>query len=384
MAIELRDPSGGISLTSGGAPVNVSGAPAPGAFVGVDGTSVAEPVANAIVATGSLLARDATVRAPVIVAGLIATGAFLARDGLGSTGALVTAPGTPAAATWSALGGTGAVSVTVSGLVAAGAFTGLDGVGALAVSASGGFAAGSFSGVTATISTAAMKIEAALIEVEAGEVNGTYLYAVLLEVEAIASPDNIKIGSVLTTTEVSGESGIRLWRSLVEAEVPRDTRGISLFASLIEAEVGGAIVVAQPATPSAFAAGSDRVFGRDLVLTWAETKVRPTITGDWPIISGRPNLQAAMIRRALTSRTTLVHRPEYGGDLQLQIEAPGSPARLAEAANRIRDNARLDPRVGNARAVASQTAIGEILVDLVISPKGQQEPETFTLTVLGQ
>ena len=123
--------------------------------------------------------------------------------------------------------------------------------------------------------------------------------------------------------------------------------------------------------------------GRDMVLPGGVKVVQPTASGDWPLIEGRDSLQAAQIRRAVTAAGEMVHRPLYGGDLPLFVETGADPATLARMAVGIRQNALRDDRVAEVTVTTAEetSAEGRIRVDIEITPRGEDTPETVTVVL---
>lgn len=107
---------------------------------------------------------------------------------------------------------------------------------------------------------------------------------------------------------------------------------------------------------------------RDAVLP-AGTVV-PTASGDWPTVAGRENFRGAVLRRAVTTPGTMIHRPDYGGGLADAIEAPASEEDLSAQIVAIEENLRRDPRVGRAdvTAVESNETPGRVLVQMTVTP----------------
>lgn len=103
--------------------------------------------------------------------------------------------------------------------------------------------------------------------------------------------------------------------------------------------------------------------------------VKPTSTGDWPTITGRPNLVGAHKRRAVVSQGELTHRPRYGGGLAQRVENIDSEAVRFLLMNTIRVNALRDPRVVSATVDVSTpdaTVPGRVLVSLQLSTVGAE------------
>lgn len=120
-------------------------------------------------------------------------------------------------------------------------------------------------------------------------------------------------------------------------------------------------------------------FGKDGVLPGVGQTVKATASGDWPTISGRPNLLAAHHRRAVATPGQMVHRPLYGGGLLANVERIANPATLARQDVGIRQNALRDVRIQEAEATSSVDAFGRAIVTLTIHPRGEQTTETTTL-----
>lgn len=110
------------------------------------------------------------------------------------------------------------------------------------------------------------------------------------------------------------------------------------------------------------------VLFRDAVLP-ADVVV-PTPNGDWPTVVGRENFRGAVLRRAVTSKGTMVHRPQYGGDLIDGLEAPTTPEELSARQVDIEENTRRDPRVGRVDVTAEEDTAnpGRVLVRLNVTP----------------
>jgi len=75
-----------------------------------------------------------------------------------------------------------------------------------------------------------------------------------------------------------------------------------------------------------------------------------TPSGDLRLISGRPNLQGALRRRAVTNPGALVFRPDFGAGLALALEEPATPTTRSLIASRVRRQLLQDGRVREARA----------------------------------
>lgn len=73
-----------------------------------------------------------------------------------------------------------------------------------------------------------------------------------------------------------------------------------------------------------------------------------TTSGDLAVVAGRPNLDEAVRRRAVTAPGTMTHRPAYGGGLPLFVERLDSSAARSELATQLRRSVLQDPRVADA------------------------------------
>jgi len=98
----------------------------------------------------------------------------------------------------------------------------------------------------------------------------------------------------------------------------------------------------------------DERFGRDVLLPDdPDEDMRVTPTGDLPTVAGVANVRGALRRRCLTSPGDMVHRPAYGGGVELELSRLGSPARRASLANQLRRNLFGDDRVREVRVSVS-------------------------------
>lgn len=114
----------------------------------------------------------------------------------------------------------------------------------------------------------------------------------------------------------------------------------------------------------------ERLLGRDGVLPTDRDTFQATSTGDWPSIAGSPNFREAHKRRAVTNPGELIHRPDYGGGLTLNVSALDTDTQRALIRNSIRNNALRDPRTGEVVVRVSEDGVvaGRIFVDLEITP----------------
>jgi len=70
----------------------------------------------------------------------------------------------------------------------------------------------------------------------------------------------------------------------------------------------------------------------------------PATGGDIQTISGLENYRQAMIRRWITVPGTLAHRPTYGAGIKLDQNTVPTLQKKQEMAQRIREQAMMDPR----------------------------------------
>lgn len=129
-------------------------------------------------------------------------------------------------------------------------------------------------------------------------------------------------------------------------------------------------------------------FGRDVFVPLdPESAVRVTPTGDLPTIAGYANLSHALEAMALTVPGDLVHRPTYGGGLVEEVEAEGTPASRARAANRLRTSARADARIREATVSVTVGAPGDparpgaVTAALSVIPVGDSVAVPVSVTV---
>jgi hypothetical protein len=133
---------------------------------------------------------------------------------------------------------------------------------------------------------------------------------------------------------------------------------------------------------SAATTSQTRRLGTDLDLPLDPNEaIRVTPTGDLPVLSGRPNVQAAQRRRALVAPGGLVHRGDYGGGMVLELGQPGTPSRRTRLANQIRRNALRDTRIDEARVEVGGGPPGGLLVSLAIRISGDQADEQFSIAL---
>jgi len=129
----------------------------------------------------------------------------------------------------------------------------------------------------------------------------------------------------------------------------------------------------------------DRLYGTDMALPAAGAVVL-TSSGDWPVVTGRRNLQGAHRRRAVTRQGEMLHRDLYGGSLSSHIENVDNDVTRSLLKSNIETNALRDDRVGRVDVVVSNPQDVEpwkVLIDMVVTPRGgeQQVGNSFTLDV---
>ena len=73
--------------------------------------------------------------------------------------------------------------------------------------------------------------------------------------------------------------------------------------------------------------------------------------GDLSFKSGLENRKAALIRRAVTNKGALAHRPNHGGGLKSFQNAPLTLARQERMANQLAEDWRKDPFVKKIKSV---------------------------------
>jgi hypothetical protein len=134
------------------------------------------------------------------------------------------------------------------------------------------------------------------------------------------------------------------------------------------------------------ATSDERRFGRDLLLPEsADGATRITPTGDLRTVAGRENLKYAHRLRAITLRSSLVHRNEYGGDVPRFIEDLNTPTTRSRLAESLRKNALRDTRITDAAASvaagtpADQTNDFAATVRMSIQPRGEDTTDDFVV-----
>jgi phage baseplate assembly protein W len=88
----------------------------------------------------------------------------------------------------------------------------------------------------------------------------------------------------------------------------------------------------------------------------------------WGLISGRPNVVNALIRRYRTVRGTLPNDPEYGFDLRDLVNAGLTTARLSQARSGIVAQALLEPRIRDVTDVtfAPNLATNSLIISMTL------------------
>lgn len=211
------------------------------------------------------------------------------------------------------------------------------------------------------------------------------------------------VTGVIVETLVGGETGTHVTSVIVETLVAEDLTSTHVHGVIIETlvaedynpghiDVSGVVVetligrLPQPVDMpvSSYTDINEQRFGRDLVLTLPRNNdeigdTQPTATGDWPTVAGRPNLHAALRRRLITAPGEMVSQPDYGGGLPLYVGALNSPTDRASLANEARLNVMRDPRLDAALVTVDEVAdLPQVIVELIITPKGEGEAETVT------
>jgi phage baseplate assembly protein W len=74
--------------------------------------------------------------------------------------------------------------------------------------------------------------------------------------------------------------------------------------------------------------------------------------GDLSDIVGVENVRQALMRRFVTIKGSLIHRPDYGASLKLYQNAPTSLAKQRELALQLEEQALRDPRVESVLGVS--------------------------------
>ena len=115
-------------------------------------------------------------------------------------------------------------------------------------------------------------------------------------------------------------------------------------------------------------------FGRDAALPVGA--VVPTLTGDWPTVTGAGNLTGAIRRRIATLPGEMVHRPAYGAGLLGYLERPSSVVTAARLTASIVDNVARDSRVDSSEVSVREDAANpeRVYVNVSIVPLGDDQP----------
>lgn len=289
--------------------------------------------------------------------------------------------------TWSGMAASGVPGpVTVTAALAAAAWTGLAASGVPGpVSVTAGLGASSWSGLAASTSTTdppATDVTGVVIEALVAHATETGLTGAVLEALTAGPTETWVTSVVLEVLGADNIPSVRVAGVVLEVLVGRDPGDIRVTGAVLEVLCGSVplpLDVPLPTYPDI----AEKRFGRDLVLTFPDGEVRPTPTGDWPSVGGRANLHAAMRRRLATTKGQLVHRPDYGADLELfvgELNAPGERARLAAGARR---NVLRDPRIGEAGVAVTAPEQGRVVVELKIQPTGEVQTDTVSVVSEG-
>lgn len=111
------------------------------------------------------------------------------------------------------------------------------------------------------------------------------------------------------------------------------------------------------------------LIGRDIAVPWGD--VRPTTSGDWPVVEGNENLRGALVRRASAGPGELVHQPTYGAGAEEFVESLDAPVKRAELIGRLRENLALDGRLSDLGVEIQPGGV----VGLRFLPRGMDEVE---------
>ncbi len=120
-------------------------------------------------------------------------------------------------------------------------------------------------------------------------------------------------------------------------------------------------------------------FGTDLVVHPGGGDVPATITGDWPLVSGLPNLHGAVRRRFATVPGQLVHRPAYGVGAETYVGRLNSPTERSRLAAAARDNLLRDRRLEDVAASVGSPQAGRVEVALQIRPTGETDADQVAI-----
>lgn len=248
---------------------------------------------------------------------------------------------------------------------------------------------GLLDGTGLPVGAPASKIEITGVVVEAlvaTPTAGASIAGVVVEA-LVATPAGIGVAGVVVEALVADDiESTQITGVVVEALVALNSSALSVSGVVLEALVG---LLREPEdlVVSRYTDITEQRIGRDLVLPGlgGTDPAPPTLTGDWPSISGRDNLHAAVRRRLVTAPGQLVHRPEYGGGLPLyvgRLATPGEAARLAAGA---RQNLLRDPRIAQAdvRAGEPPGMPSAVLVEVAVQPTGEPTSDTVAVVTEG-
>lgn len=203
--------------------------------------------------------------------------------------------------------------------------------------------------------------------------------AALETVVATSSGQGVS-GVVLETVVAADIDSTRISGVVLELVVAANSSEVAVTGVVLEIVVGRLRIPEDPPV-SRYTDIAEARFGRDLELLPPDQAPSPTATGDYPSIGGRPNLHAAVRRRLLTSPGQLVHRPDYGGGLELFVGRLGTPGERARLAAGSRANILRDSRLAQAVVGVGESPTGpdQVLVEVAIQPAGEIETDTVSI-----
>lgn len=205
-----------------------------------------------------------------------------------------------------------------------------------------------------------LDVSAAVIEVVTGPAEDLNVSAVVLEVVTAEDLDSTHISSAVLEVVTSLYGAIEVYAAVLEV-------------------VTGSVPIPEDRPVSRFPDIDTERFGEDLVLPRPDAEVTPTVSGDWPTISGRPNLHAAVLRRLITTAGQIIHRGDYGAGVETFVGTLGSPHNRSRLAAGSKQNLLQDPRVGGAVVRVSVPEFGQTVVEVDITPTGEVGTETVSV-----
>lgn len=235
-------------------------------------------------------------------------------------------------------------------------------------------------GIPVGASSDEIAISGVVVEVVTGGSPQTITAAVVEVVTA--GPDLAVSGAVVEVLTAEDIESVRLSGVVLEVITADNPGEIGLSGVVLEVLTAN-IPPPEDLVVSRYSDLTEAKLGRDLVLPGlgGTDPAPPTLTGDWPSIYGRDNLNAAVRRRLVTTPGQVVHRPEYGGGLPLfvgRLATPGERARLAAGA---RQNLLRDTRIGQASVNAGEAPgmPSAVLVEATVTPAGETEGESVSV-----